>query len=283
MLTRRRWLSKMFRAGVVGGVGAGGAFADGSLRQRHELRVERIELRMEGLPRGFDGLRVVQLSDLHHQPWTKLPELAAAVEQANALEPDLTVLTGDYVTTKLDPIFPLAPVLGRLRARLGVFGVLGNHDYRSGDHGDRVARAVEAAGVPLLRNDGVFLHQGSDRLRLAGLESLRRGRPGLHRALHGMRSGERALLLMHEPDYADVAAKDPRVGVQLSGHSHGGQVCLPGGTVLHTPEGAKRYRTGHYTVGAMHLWVNRGIGCTGLPVRFACPPEITEITLRRSG
>jgi predicted MPP superfamily phosphohydrolase len=116
-------------------------------------------------------------------------------------------------------------------------------------------------------------------LFVAGLDSRWCGRPKLPSAMTTCPRNAPAILLMHEPDFADTAAKDRRVALQLSGHTHGGQVCLPGLGALITPRWGRKYIAGWYRIGALQLYVNRGIGCTGLPVRFACPPEVTELTL----
>ena len=271
MLSRLCWL----------GMGAGaGSFGWGSLVERHWLTTERLEIRLPGLPVAMDGFRVVQISDLHLEPWTKAGQIAEAVTAVNALRPDLVVITGDLVTDSHKPAGELGHLLARLEARQGVLVSLGNHDVwnRPGE----IMRALSQHRVPVLRNEGRRVRTAGGDLFVAGLDSFWAGRPDVDDALRGWRPGQPLLLLVHEPDGADVIARRGLTGLQLSGHTHGGQVCLP--TVrprpLRVPSWGKKYTHGLHRVGDLQVYVNRGIGCVGVPVRFACPPEITVITLR---
>jgi predicted MPP superfamily phosphohydrolase len=243
--------------------------------------VERVKVGIEGLPAAFRGWRIAHLSDLHLRPWTQPEEIEHAVEIANSLRADAIMLTGDFITHEGAGIDELGPILSQLSAPAGIFGCLGNHDYH-GRAADRVAAVVRRAGVTLLRNEGVELAARGDRLFIAGLESRWRGRPNLAAAMKGCARDVRTLLLMHEPDFADTAAKDRRLALQLSGHSHGGQIRLPGVGAVVTPRWARKYVAGLYRVGTLQVYVNRGIGCTGLPIRIACPPEVTELTLEEA-
>jgi predicted MPP superfamily phosphohydrolase len=243
------------------------------------LAIERWTLRLPRLPPAFDGFRIVQLSDLHLQPWTQGSEIARAIEAANRLRPDAIFLTGDFVTNDARPAEELQSLLSALRAPAGVFACLGNHDFH-GRGVDRISRAIRGAGIEVLRNRSVPLLLGGDCLVIAGLDSRWAGHPGLALALRGHARETPALLLMHEPDFADTAAQDSRVIFQVSGHTHGGQVRLPGFGALITPKWGRKYVDGWFRVGELELYVNRGLGCTGLPIRWFCPPEITEFTLR---
>ena len=243
--------------------------------------MERVTIPIDGLPAALEGLRIVQLSDLHLQPYTEIDLIEQAVELANDLQPDLVALTGDYVLSTGEAIVDLAPVLGRLRGRLGVYGVLGNHDMWQ--RPDTIVRELENVGVTMLVNQGINLsiERGKDRgeLYLAGLSDGLTGSPDLEQALAPKPAEAICILLMHVPDVADTYALDGRIALQLSGHSHGGQVRLPGVGALILPPLGQKYDQGLYRVHDMWLYTNRGIGVTGPPVRFGCRPEVTQITL----
>lgn len=243
--------------------------------------VEPSAITLERFPEPMERLRVVQISDLHFGPYTGAPELRAAVEAANAAAPDLVVLTGDFVTStwlwkwgKRDAsqAEPCAEILRELRARHGVYAVLGNHDWAT-DAGF-VAGALQSAGIRVLRNEAAAIENGGGRVWLAGVDGAFYGHADLGRTLAGVPSGEGVILLAHEPDFADVAAQFA-VDLQLSGHSHAGQICAPGLGPLYLPPMGKKYPAGAYRVGEMLLYTNRGLGVHGLPLRFLAPPEVS--------
>jgi predicted MPP superfamily phosphohydrolase len=273
-MTRRHFLRLMTAmAGLVLSGGTLVALAD----QSQEPVVEHLTLPIPGLGAGMDGFRLVQLSDFHLYPFTRLDLIRRCVNLANGLAADVIVLTGDYVWREVEAIADLAPVLAGLNARHGVFAIVGNHDHWTDV--DRVVAGLRAAGLPVLRNAGVTLTQGAAALYLAGLDDGWSGHPDLKAALATAPSGVPVVLLLHEPDLADHYAGHPQLVLQLSGHSHGGQVRLPGRGALLLPYLGQRYDMGLYRVGPMWLYTNRGIGCIAEPFRFNCPPEITAMTL----
>ena len=241
--------------------------------------VERLSLLIKGLHPALDGFRIVQLSDFHFQPYTQLKDIAAAVAQANRLKPDLVVLTGDYVSRDAATIFEIAPVLASLQARHGVFTILGNHDVWT--NREIVQTGLQEARLPLLHNQGLTLQVGRGALYLAGVDDGWWGKPDIKLALRATPPATPVVLLAHEPDLADHFTLDARVSLQLSGHSHGGQIRLPGMGAAVLPYLGRKYDHGLYRVNEAWLYTNRGIGFTSLPVRINCPPEITEITLTR--
>ena len=223
------------------------------------------------------GLRVVQLGDLHLGPLVPPEHVRAAVDLALALRPDLIALTGDFVTSaSRGELSALAAELSRLQAPLGVLGCLGNHDHWV--DAAAVAGAVERAGVRLLKNASVIVERGGARLFIAGVDDVNVRKDDLGRALSGIPSDGPVLLLAHEPDFADEAAGDSRVRAQLSGHSHGGQVKLPGVPRV-LPPLARKYPEGLYKVGGLCLYTTRGVGVIGPGIRLNCPPEVTLLTL----
>lgn len=275
-LSRRKFL----RYGIPGIVTAGlGGIGYSTLIEPHRLSLERVSVRLPRLPAALAGFRIAVLSDFHLHPFTRIEQVQDAVRLANGLQPDLTVLLGDYVDASVEAIYELAPALARLNARFGVFGVLGNHDCWKG--AGIVRGALQAVGIPVLQNAGVSLTVGAGDLYLAGLASVWSGHPDLASALADRRGDAPVVLLAHEPDYADISALDGRISLQLSGHSHGGQVRLPFIGALELPSWGRRYDHGLYRVREMLVYTNRGIGLVDIPVRFNCPPEVTEITLYR--
>ncbi|HEY3379347.1 MAG TPA: metallophosphoesterase [Armatimonadota bacterium] len=242
------------------------------------VAVERVSLSLPHLPADFNGLRVVQLSDIHYPDSHNPQFFRGVVERVNRLKPDLIVLTGDYISSGRDNIAPCAQMLGGLHAPLGVVAVLGNHDYWT--DGREVTRALSANGIRALRNASVALSRGNARLWIVGIDDAWKGFDDFATALHGIPASEAKIVLLHEPDFAVTTARYP-VDLQLSGHSHGGQVRLPGIGGLHYPPYSKIYPMGYYHVGALQLYVNRGLGLI-VPFRFDCRPEITLLTLQRA-
>ncbi len=280
-LTRRQMLGRTVLA--LGGVAAGYGF----LVEPRRMVIERLEVRLRRLPPAFDGFRIAQISDIHYGPNMTSGFVREAVEEVNKLQAELVVLTGDFVSHPLGKPSgpegaeqyapPCAEALSGLRADYGRFAVLGNHDHWN--HPAIVRKALEAAGFPVLRNQAVALEKEHTRLWLAGVDDVMEQKADLDGALKSVPAEEATLLLAHEPDYADYAASFP-VDLQLSGHSHGGQVRVPwmGAPIL--PRLARKYPMGLYRVGKLQLYTNRGLGVVNPPVRLNCPPEITLVTLR---
>jgi predicted MPP superfamily phosphohydrolase len=238
--------------------------------------VERVQVPLKNLKSGLEGCKIVQMSDIHLYPYTQIGLVQEAVSVANALQPDLVVLTGDYVLQKAGSIFDLAPVLASLNARYGVFAIVGNHDVWT--NVDVVRAGLEEAKISVLRNESIVLGAGSSLINLAGLDDGWSGKPDLKATLASLPANTPTILLAHEPDLADTFSLDGRVSLQLSGHTHGGQVRLPGIGAPLLPFLGRKYDRGLYNVNNMWLYTNTGIGVV-FPFRFNCPPEVTEITL----
>lgn len=282
-LTRRKFLA-------AAAAGALAVAADAAIFEPNDPKLVQIEIALERLPAVWDGLRVVQLSDFHYDPYFSVVPIRKAISVVNGLRPDLVVLTGDFVTAQTfgrdhdqssaDVIDPCASLLAQLQSPLGSLAVLGNHDVIS-DH-ERIVRALETRGIPVLRNRSTAFARAGARLWFAGTDDVLEGHANLPLTLQGIPPEEPVILLAHEPDFAVHAARFP-VDLQLSGHSHGGQIRIPllGAPVL--PPLARRYPWGLHRIGGLTLYTNVGIGTIALPVRFLCPPEITLITLRAAG
>lgn len=259
----------------------------GGLFYARKVEPERVEVRRVSLPlprlgHSFEGYRIAQISDPHADRWMTPGRLLELVKLVNAETPDLVVITGDFAT--YSPLFSLthyvtklAAPLRRLRAPDGTFAVLGNHDHKT-DAG-LVRRVLASGDVTELRNDVQTLRRNGASLHLCGIDSALEGKERLERVLDELPEEGTAILLAHEPDFADTSAATGRFGLQLSGHSHGGQVRLPLIESLFLPPLSHRYPGGLYRVGGMFLYTNRGIG-SHPNFRFNCRPEITVFTLR---
>lgn len=235
----------------------------------------------------MEGFTIALLSDFHYDSVFSVHPIRRSIDMVNEQHPDLVALTGDFVSVPMlgDPAGgaamaePCAKLLGRLKAPHGLWAVMGNHDVYS-DPG-RVSSALAAEGIQLLSNRSVPIERNGGRFWLSGVEDAVGGNADLASTLHGVPAGEATVLLVHEPDYADHVARYP-VDLQLSGHSHGGQVRLPLIPPLFLPELAKKYVWGLYKIGALTLYTTSGIGTVRLAVRWNCPPEIALVTLRRA-
>lgn len=272
----RRGVFRALGSAAVGN--AVGALVAALLIEPRWIKVTRPTVWLPELPGGWDGVRIAHLTDLHHGRMVPLGLIAEAVRLANAESPDLAVLTGDFVSRPEAITSALAEVLAELEAPLGSYAVLGNHDYSTDAGG--VREMLAAAGVRLLENCSVLLARGADLLAVAGVDDLWFGLPHLASALRDVPPAAARLLLSHNPAYARRMPPVPRVDLMLSGHTHGGQVRLP---LLGRPRQLLRMLSplaGLVRGRCCPVYISRGIGMVGLPVRFNCRPELPIITLR---
>lgn len=247
---------------------------------RH-LRLERVEVPLPGLPDGLAGLRVGLLTDIHYDRGRPLALLERGVDLLNAAASDLILLGGDYVNSRAADFERCAVLLSRLRAPLGAYAILGNHDYWAG--ADLIAAKVAAAGPVVLRNESRRLvAPGGAPFWLVGLDDTVRRHDDLDAALVGVPEDAFCLLLAHEPDVADgPGGREGRIRLQLSGHTHGGQVILPlvGAPLL--PRSGRRYISGLYRTATRTIYTSRGLGGVPPYIRLNCPPEVAVLTLVR--
>jgi uncharacterized protein len=282
LLTRRKFL-------VTAGLATASTLAlaeDTVIREPNHPELVKVEMSLPRLPEAFDGFTIAQLSDFHYDEIFSIHPIRRAIDLVNHVQPDLVVLTGDFVTVWAlafgddEPAAriaePCAKLLSQLHSRLGSLAVLGNHDVRTDP--SFVTDALRSHGIPVLRNRSQAVEQNGARIWVCGLDSLDSS-PQIERALAGVPRSELVVLLVHEPDFADEAARHP-VDLQLSGHSHGGQIWLPGIGAPWLPPFGRKYPRGRYTVGTLPLYTNVGLGTIRLPVRLNCTPEITLFTLR---
>jgi uncharacterized protein len=245
---------------------------------RRDLQAKEIDLKIAGLPKDLDGLRIAQLSDIHYGPFLDRRELAWAVGMANEYRPHVTLLTGDLITRDGDPLDECLDELGRLRADAGVWGCMGNHEIYA-DCEEYVSQEGARRNLRFLRQSNAELRFGQARLNLAGVDYQKMHGKYLIGAERLQRPGALNVLLSHNPDVFARAAEQ-QWDVMLAGHTHGGQVTVE---YLHQHLNFARFFTpyiyGHYGIGKSHLYVTRGIGTVGVPARIGAPPEVALIRL----
>ena len=250
--------------------------ARAALTEPFRLSIEHQAIYLRRIPREFEGFRIVQLSDVHHSPFTSVRQIERAVETANSLQPDMIALTGDYVSKERRYAAPCAELLGKLKARNGVFAVLGNHDHWT--DAALITDLFRAEGITVLVNQGMRFEKEGAAFWLAGVDDTMVGLEDLSLALAGASEDEMKLVLAHNPVILRKAAR-ASVDLVLSGHTHGGQVNLRSDR---NKSGRPRRRLlkGLARQGETQIYVTRGLGTVVLPVRFGCPPEVSLLELR---
>lgn len=265
------------------GLSGGGYFYAKELEPRM-IKFQHELIQSKKIPPSFDNFKIAQFSDTHIGFHYTVDQLSELIEKINANHPDVIVFTGDLVDNpnEFDAYTSIQEKLKRLDAPYGKFWIYGNHDH--GGYGTEIIKKVmKESDFHLLQNSHTVIEKGADRFILAGIDDVMLGKPDLTVALDQVNHELFTILLAHEPDYADIASKYP-IDVQLSGHSHGGQVRLPWIGDLYTPDYAEKYVKGKYMLNkdTFTLYVNSGIGTTRLPYRFLCKPEIHIFTLKHS-
>ena len=227
----------------------------------------------------FDRIRIVHISDLHLGQWMSPERLEGVVGLVNEQSPDIVAITGDFVSFAVDQVAAdLVNSFCRLRPKIVTFAVLGNHDHWMG--AEKVRSVLRESNIIDLSNDVYTLRRGEAVLHFAGIDDVMAQEDDLDRVLRKLPSLGPAVLLVHEPDFADIAAATARFVLQLSGHSHGGQFVLPKIGPPFRGSHFKKYPLGRYQVEDMVVYTNRGLGTNTFWLRINCPPEITVLTLR---
>ncbi|WP_163103360.1 metallophosphoesterase [Peribacillus alkalitolerans] len=273
----RRSFIKKSAVGILSVIGAGFS----SKYYAEEIETKWIEitshnLRIPNLPASFSGLRAVLFSDTHLGFQFQLSQLEKLIDKINHLRPDLIFFTGDLMDNPRTYIEKdsISPILSKLHAKLGKFCVYGNHDH-GGYGSDLYLKIMKESGFIVLKNQATDIFNTSgEKIYIAGVDDSMLGKPNLSQTIQGIPSDSFIVLLSHAPDFAQTASKYP-ISIQLSGHSHGGQIQIPFYGALITPPQAKLYIDGLYNINEMKLYVNRGLGTTRLPYRFLSRPEIT--------
>jgi predicted MPP superfamily phosphohydrolase len=249
-----------------------------ALAEANTLSVESVKITLNRLPKKLEDFRIVHLSDTHHSAFTNLKHIARAVEISNQLEPDMFILTGDYVSHHSEYIAPVAKVLGKLRSEFGTYACLGNHDHWT--DAEMVTKRFRRENINVLINEGFRFEARGASFWLCGVDDYMVGKTDLRAALRGSFPDEMKLLLAHNPVIVRQAA---RYGVDLvlSGHTHGGQVKIRDEDKRILPR--RKMKNGLHRRKDTQIYITRGIGTVVLPVRFGCPPEISLLELRSTG
>lgn len=281
-MNRRSFLKKVFGSFLAFVGLSGGTYYYAREIEPSLLDIHKKVITSNNIPSSFNDFKIVQFSDTHIGFHYTLEQFNDLVTTINKLKPDLIVFTGDLVD-KPDKYHwndKLIQSLRALQANHGKFWIYGNHDH--GGYGTNIVKnTMDQSEFKLLKNDHTVIKINSERFILAGIDDVMLGKPDLNLTLKNANPDLFTILLAHEPDYADTTRQYP-VDIQLSGHSHGGQVRFPFLGHLYTPAYAEKYVQGEYVFDddQLTLYVNRGIGTTRLPYRFLCKPEIHEFTLK---
>ncbi|MEO8356597.1 MAG: metallophosphoesterase [Chloroflexota bacterium] len=282
-LTRRDFL-KLIGIGLLDIIllAIGGA-SYGMFVEPNWLQVERIKLKLPRLPRVFSGLRLAQISDIHMGGWMNRDRFQHVADVVLAQKPDVLLITGDFLTGHQSTdvsrlaVEDLMAVLSPLAKSMPTFAILGNHDYWTDPQ--VVREILSSCGITDLTNSVFRLTREDQHMYLCGVDDVWEGDVRLDDVLSQLTDSNAAILLAHEPDFADISAATGKFDLQISGHSHGGQVVIPflGPPIL--PHLGRKYPSGLYKVQGMFQYTNRGVGMITPPIRFNCLPEITIFTL----
>ncbi|AGE21521.1 MULTISPECIES: metallophosphoesterase [Geobacillus] len=278
-LSRRAFLKKLARTSFSAALAMAAASGYARWIEPAELTVTHHALSHPLIPKSFAGVKLLQFSDLHLGHYYGLERFYRIMGRINELGPDLVVFTGDLLheANRYPHVDAVAEALAGVRAPLGKFCIYGNHDH--GGYGtDIYRRLMERAGFRVLVNEHALVRRGHGAIAIAGSDDMMLGRPDWSKMTNGIPRATYTIALVHEPDGAIEARRFP-IHVQLSGHSHGGQIQLPFIGPLITPPLSERYYEGFYHVGGLLLYVNRGLGTTRVPLRFFAPPELTVFSL----
>lgn len=276
-MTRRQFLWRAVQVTLGGAALSAGSLGYATAVEPDWIDITRLRLRLRHLSPAFHEYRVVQISDIHIDSWMR-ERLPGIVQLINSERADLVAITGDFVTNRPrlyadDLIAALKP----LRAKDAVVAVLGNHDHWSG--AATLRAIIEGSGIAEIGNGVHTVRRGEASLHVAGVDDYMVHADRLDRVLERLPTEGAAILLVHEPDFADISAATGRFDLQISGHSHGGQIRLPLVGAPFLPRHARKYPLGLYRTGQMFHYTNRGLGMLSPHVRLNCRPEITVFTL----
>jgi len=276
-LSRRRFLKIMLASAVQTSALGLGVYGYGHSIEGDQFEVNPVTLDLPRLDPAFDGFRLAQISDIHMDYWMR-GHFGRVIDLINRAAPDLVVLTGDFVTSEPERYAPdLIQPLRKLDAP--ALAVLGNHDYWT--DAPTVRGILAEAGVSEIGNAVHSIRRGAAALHLAGVDDIWEQKDRLDVVLDQLRDDDHAaILLAHEPDYAPTSAACGRFDLQLSGHSHAGQMIIPGKGPVFLPWLAQHYPAGQYQIGTMIQYTNRGVGMIAPHVRYNCRPEISLFTIR---
>ena len=249
---------------------------------RDDYEITERTVRIKNLPDEFKGFTIGLMSDIHSSVFMTKDEMVTYATALNGLKTDIIFVPGDFVNSQTEEVYPCAEAFSELRAPYGVYGCLGNHDYFADV--EEVAKRIDACGVKLLRNDALKIQKGTSFINLIGVDDIPMSgspEPYLQRALSSVQNPNPRILLCHKPYYLDSFAAH-NIDLTLAGHTHGGQVVFAriGNLTVSPASLFSKYVWGLYKSGESQMYVTRGIGTVGVPIRINCPPELTKITLQ---
>ncbi|MGV8143023.1 MAG: metallophosphoesterase [Methanothermobacter sp.] len=246
-----------------------------------DFQIEEVEVDISGLNQAFEDYRIANISDIHLGQWITPEHLEGVVELVNQQEPDLIAITGDFVSYVFDEVAEdLESSLNKLKPNDVSVATLGNHDHWLGAH--KLRSILKRCDVIDVSNDVYTLKRGKAQLHIAGVDSVMLNKNRLDLVMDRLPENGPAILLAHEPDFADISSTTGRFSLQISGHSHGGQFVIPGlGTIIRGPHFVK-YPLGKYQVKDMVQYTSRGLGTNIFWFRINCDPEITVFTLKNN-
>ncbi|UCD98448.1 MAG: metallophosphoesterase [Chloroflexota bacterium] len=244
-----------------------------------KIVIEELSISLPRLSPRFDGYRIAQISDFHLGTWINGEDLSHIIDILNATAPDLVAITGDFVNAHPDRFaHAMSAAFSRIRVQDCVVAVLGNHDHYTNPK--KIREILKRSGIIELRNQVLPIERDGCLLYLAGIDDRLTRNDDLDNVISQIPDdGNSAILLSHVPDFADVSSKRGKFDMQISGHTHGGQICLPHLGNLYLPPLGRKYPSGRYQVDGMVLYTNRGIGTSWLKIRYQCSPEISVFTL----
>ena len=265
-------------AGLLAAVGGAAAW-HARLHSPYSPILERVDIPVPESLAELRGLRIGFVTDTHVGPLIHPSDVARAIAPLISASPDVLLLGGDFICESPRHAEAAADILGDAarQAPLGAIAVLGNHDYSN--DAERITNRLRDRSIHVLRNEAVSVGCGKGGLWIVGIDDAILGSPDIDLAFSAVPPGAPAIALWHEPDWAELAAQRGAF-LQLSGHSHGGQVRLPFAPTVAAPSGGRRYVKGLNLAGEMPVYTSRGVGMYRPPVRFRCPPEVTLLTLR---
>jgi len=277
-ISRRTFLKTLAAGSVTTAISGIGSWGYVTEIEPDWIEITQVRLTLPRLDPAFNGYRIAQISDIHIDTWLGGERLENIVHLINQQQPDLVTITGDFVTHSLRYNADMITALRQLTPPDGTAAVLGNHDYWT--DAPAIRQVIQRSSLVDVNNNVHVIQRGDARLHIGGVDDVMEGKSKLSQVLNRLPEQGAAILLAHEPDYADRSSVSGRIDLQISGHSHGGQVNLPiiGRPVL--PSLGRKYPAGLYRVGEMYQYTNRGIGMVFPAVRLNCRPEITIFTLQ---
>lgn len=248
----------------------------------HKVEITHPSILIPDLPDEFNNYRIAQISDFHLGTWLKSRDMHLIVELVNLQKPDLITITGDFISfNPAKYTQEIVKILSALKAKDGVIAVLGNHDHYT--DANAIRQALKQSGIIELENEIQSIRRDNSCIHIAGIDDFMTGHADLDKIISQIPNEEdTVILLAHEPDFADKSSKSGRFALQISGHTHGGQIRLPYYGNLFLPRYGRKYPSGKYNVGDMVVYTNRGLGTSWLKFRFNCPPELTIFQLKNN-